>query len=204
MSHLSVATAIEKAKIASDVAFVVLLDVELLDNSGNVSEVLRICRNTENIVYQGEQYIAANFTYDLASDNESSPKLTINADDPSGFIRQKMQEYDGGVGFSCWLTVINTGNLSQPPEIQEEFEVVSSSTEGYQVSFSLGIPNPLSQRFPRRIQMRKQCTVNFKDDRCKYSGADKTCSYTYDGPNGCLSKGNAVNYGGFRGLQNLQ
>ena len=201
--HLSVATVIEKNLIASDKAFVLLLAIEIHDELGGYVEHLRLARNSENVVYQGESYQAANFTFDLKMDTDSEPKLSIGADDPSGFIRQKMELYNGGLGFDCSLMIVNTGNLAQSPEIEEVFEVVGASAEGYNISFELGVPNPLGVRFPRRTQMRDQCPLRFKGILCKYAGASATCDYTRDGANGCGSKGNQLNFGGFRGLQNI-
>lgn len=201
--HLSVATVIEKNKIASDKAFVVLLEIDIYDEQGTFVEVLRIARNPEDVTYRTFVYKAANFSFDLKLETDSEPSLDIQADDPSGFLREKMELYGGGLGFECRLLVVNTGNMNQSPEIEEEFEVVGASAENYTISFSLGVTNTLSVRFPRRTQMRDQCPLRFKGTLCKYAGPDATCSYTYDGVNGCRSKGNQVNFGGFRGLQNI-
>lgn len=201
--HLSVATVIEKNKIASDKAFIVLLEIDISDDTGTFVETLRLARNSENYVYRGEAYQATNFTFDLKLDSESEPSLDVQADDPSGFIRQRMDIYGGGLGFECRLIIVNTGNPDQAPEIEEEFEVVGASTEGYTVSFSLGVTSALSERFPKRIQMRDQCPFIFKGELCRYAGSATSCSYTYDGENGCKAKGNQVNFGGFRGLQNI-
>lgn len=206
--HLSVATVIEKNLIASDKAFVLLLEIAIHDELGNFVENLRLARNSENVVYgpgeeNPEPWLAANFSFDLKMDTTSDPTLNIQADDPSGFIREKMDLYGGGIGFACKLLVVNTGNLAQAPEIEEVFEVIGASAEGYTVSFSLGVPNALTIRFPRRTQMRDQCPFLFKGVQCQYAGEAPSCSYSYDGANGCKAKGNQANFGGFRGLQSL-
>lgn len=198
--HLSVATAIEKNKIASDVAFILLLEIDIHDQLGTYIETLRLAKNSEDLTYQGSIFTAANFDADLKLDVEEEPSLQINAEDPTGFIRERMETYGGGVGSTCKLMIVNTGNLSQPPEVEETFEVVSSTSEGYRVSFKLGIENPLTIRFPRRVMYRDQCPLIFKGAECRYAGPDETCTFTYDD---CRGKGNAVNFGGFRGLQTL-
>lgn len=198
--HLSVATAIEKNKIASDVAFVPLISIDIRDQLGEYVETLRLARNSEDIEYQGELYLAGNFEIDVKMDIEEAPSLRITANDPTGFIRERMTTYGGGVGSDCVLMVVNTGNLDQPPEISETFEVTQASTDNYNVTFQLGMENPLSVRFPRRTMYRDQCPLVFKGGECRYAGADGSCTYTWED---CVSKGNQANFGGFRGLQTL-
>lgn len=198
--HLSVATAIEKNKIASDVAFILLLSIDIHDQLGDYVETLRLAKNSEDLVYQGDLYSAANFDADLRLDVEEEPSLTVNAEDPSGYIRERMETYGGGVGSACTMLVVNTGNITQPPEVSETFEVVSATSEGYKISFKLGMENPLTIRFPSRVQYRDQCPLIFKGGECRYAGADATCTYTFTD---CRDKENAANFGGFRGLQTL-
>lgn len=201
--HLSVATAIEKNRLASDVAFVLLLDITVTDANKNTVEHLYLCRNSENVVYQGNQYIAANFEAKMDIDTGTDPRLQITASDPTGVIRDRMEVFGGGIGFEATLMVVNTGNLAQPPEIKETFQIINASQNGYDVSFTLGIPNPTMQRFPPRLQYRDQCTYQYKGLRCKYAGPMATCDYTRTGPNGCKAHGNEANFGGFPGMQNL-
>lgn len=201
--HLSVATAIEKNKIASDVAFVMLLDIAVRDEAGDVVEHLRLAKNSENLVYRGETYQAANFNVKFKADVEEEPTMSVDAQDPSGFIRERMEAYGGGIGSDCTMIVVNSGNLIQPPEIEETFTVVGASTQGFVVSFTLGVENPLNVRFPRIHQYRDQCPYVFKGERCRYAGAATKCDFTYDGADGCRAKGNQANFGGYRGLQSL-
>lgn len=201
--HLSVATAIEKNRIASDKAFVILAALDVYDETGAFVETVRLAQNSENIDWQGDTYEASNFKIDLSDVSGQEPSLKIDAKDPSGFIRERMNSYGGGVGFSCVVTVINTGNIDQAPEVQEEFLVIDASQAGYDVSFTLGVDNPLKDRFPRRLLLRDQCTVRYKGSRCKYAGGLAACDFTYAGLNGCGAHSNQVNFGGFRGIQTI-
>jgi phage-related protein len=198
--HLSVATAIEKNKIASDVAFVLLLKIDIKDQLGAYVETLHLAKNTEEVVFQGQLYQPANFDVEMKLDVEEQPSFSANAEDPTGFIRERMEAYGGGVGSDCTVMVVNTGNLAQPPEVKETFEIVGASMQGYKVSFQLGVDNPLATRFPKRLMYRDQCTLIFKGIECKYAGPDASCTYVW---NDCKVKGNQINFGGFRGLQTL-
>jgi hypothetical protein len=198
--HLSVATAIEKNKIASDVAFILLLDIAIYDQLGVYVENLRLAKNSEDLTFDGNLYTAANFDADIKLDVEEAASLSITAEDPTGFLRERMETYGGGVGSECTLMVVNTGNIDQPPEVMETFEVTGANTDGYKVSFNLGLENPLTLRFPSRAMWRDQCPLVFKGSECKYTGSDGSCTYTFSD---CRAKNNANNFGGFRGLQNL-
>jgi hypothetical protein len=203
-AHLSVATAIEKNRIASDKAFVLLMEIQVFDLFGAYVETLRLAKNSEDVTYHGQIYEKSNFSIKLNLDVASEPKLQCTAEDPAGVIRDRMELYSGGAGFPVRIVVVNTGNLDQPPEIEETFKVVSSSAAGYQVSFTMGIDNPIATRFPNRIQWRDQCSYRYKGARCKYSGSMSSCDFTRLGANGCKAHSNEVNFGGFLGLQNLQ
>lgn len=207
--HLTVATAIEKNRIASDKAFIVLAEISVLNGLGDVVEILRLARNSEGILFKSNPheephlFEPANFSIDLSSDLDREPTLAIEAEDPTGAIRERMDRYDGGIRFPVRIIIVNTGNLDAPPELEEVFEVVGSSVNGYKISFDLGVDSPLSQRFPLLQQNRDQCTVDYKGPLCKYAGPMASCDYTRFGANGCKAHGNSVNFGGFPGLQNL-
>jgi hypothetical protein len=203
LRHVSVATAIEKNRVASDKAFILLISFVVTDALNNYVETVYLAQNSENYVWQGNTYIASNFKIDIKSSADSEPELRIDASDPSGFIRERMAAYGGGIGFATTVTVVNTGNPNQPAEIQEIFEIVGASQNGFNVSFTLGVDNPLRDRFPRRLMYRDQCTLLYKGTLCKYAGSLPSCDYTFQGPNGCTFHNNSINFGGFRGMQTI-
>lgn len=202
--HLSVATAIEKNRIASDTAFLILIEVDCLNAEGEVDETLRLVQNDENIQWQGDLYLAARFEIDISEDLDAEPTLNVVAFDASGYVRERMEGYDGGTGCPARVTIVNSGNLDQPPELREEFEIVAASTQDFEVTFQLGVDNLLTRRFPNRMQSRDQCPLLYKGGLCRYAGPKESCDYTYEGANGCKAHNNEANYGGFRGLQTLQ
>ena len=201
--HVSVATAIEINRLATDVAFVLVLDVTVVDLNGTFVETLHLAKNAENIIWNGNVYAASNFDVKLDMGTGTTPSFVVNARDPSGVIRSRMEMYEGGVGFAVTMSVINTGNLTQPPEIQETFQVVGAATSGFDVTLTMGVDNPLLFRFPQRLEFRDQCPFVYKGPRCKYAGGLATCDFTYFGANGCKFHANSANFGGFPGLQNM-
>ena len=202
--HLTVATVLEVNRISSDVAFVELVEVDVKDSAGSVVETLRFCRNSENLVFQGNLYIAADFSINIKQNAGEETNVTMAAFDPTGVLISKMEQYEGGVGFGVRLHIVNTARLTDPPEISERFDIVGAQYAGYNITFQLGAENPLRMRFPLGLQYRDRCRFVYKGTRCKYAGALATCDYTYDGSNGCSAHANQQNFGGFRGLQSPQ
>lgn len=200
MRHLSIGSIIETHKISSDVAFVELITVKVKDEQGNLVETLRFCRNSENITFGGEVYLAANFNIDIRQEANEEARVKLTSKDPSGIMRGHMENYGGGVGFEVTLVILNTARADADPEIEETFIVIGSSYKGYELSFDLGSENPLRRRFPFAVQYRDRCRHKYKGARCKYSGPLATCDFTRDGPNGCRVHANTQNFGGFSGL----
>jgi len=199
--HISVETAIEKNKVVSATPIIILMEINLTNpNTRVVDEVIRIARNDENITFNGELYLAGNFNVSVNNKKGEQASIDLTASDPTGFIRSKMDAYAGGVVSTVQLMTVNADRLDKPEELSEKFSVISSSVKDVDLTFRLGVANALAFSFPRNRQFRDRCSWRFKGYGCQYAGPDSTCSYTFDGPNGCLAKGNQKNYGGLRGL----
>lgn len=200
-AHLSVATVIEKNKLTSDVAFVILMDVNITDPvSREVIEILRIARNDENVIFGGEVYQAGNFDISIEQRQSEDSTVSVVARDPTGFIQSRMEEVSGGVFSEAIISVVNTARLDEAPEVQERFQILSASSKDYVVSFSLGAENLLGLAYPPRRQFQDRCAWKYKGYGCQSTSLDPTCSYTKDGINGCASKNNAINFKGLPGL----
>lgn len=199
---LSIANVIDKNKIASENAWLILLTVNVRNELGQDVETLYLVKNNENIEYQGQLYTAVEFNMSIENQSNEEASVKITAYDPSGFIREKMENFDGGLFSTATITVVNSGNLSAPPEIQETFDVTGASAPDVNVEWTLGTENPLRHRFPLRDQYRDRCGWRYKSGRCKYAGPMASCDYTKDGPNGCKAHNNLKNFGGFTSLMN--
>lgn len=199
--HLTVGTAIEVTRVSSDTPFLELLDIEVVDEAGAHVDWIRLVKNTENITYQGNLYLAASFKLDVQDGIGEEPKLTITAEDPTGIVRQAIDAYQGGTDFPVTFTVVNSARLTAAPEVQETFLVQAATTTGeWTVNFTLGMDGALSKKFPRRAQYPDRCGHIYKDGRCAYAGPLATCDYSLFGTNGCIVHANAANFGGYPGL----
>lgn len=200
--NLTIASVIDKNKIASVNAWLLLLDIEIKDNLGNITETLRVVQNKENYVYKGNTYVALNFKTDFTQESNAEPTMRLIFEDVTGVIRDRMEEYNGGIGSSVKMMVINTGDTDGEAEIEDVYDVVSATASGILITWSLGAENPLKYQFPYRRQYRDRCPWVYKGVRCGYTGALPTCDYTLNGTNGCRAHNNIVNFGGFPALRN--
>ncbi|WP_186296785.1 hypothetical protein [Cupriavidus campinensis] len=199
---LSVATAIEKNQLGSATPFLVCLDIGVIDpTTAQLVETVYLVRNSEEIVFNGLTYMPVPFDIELKSESGSQSSVNLSIRDTSRAVQARMQQYGGGVGFRVKMTVVNAGNLTQPPEVVENFEVVGADASDYTASFRLGAENVLSQTFPRRRQTKDFCQWRYKDlNTCGYIGGLETCDLTLQGPNGCAAHNNSRNYGAFPGI----
>lgn len=199
---ISVASVIEKNRIASDVAYLALLAIDVPDpTTGAIVETLRYVNNTEDVVVGGQTYTAVQFSIELQSASGETPSISLTFFDYTQEVLSKMNDYAGGVGFNITISVIASNNLDGTPEITEFFEVTAASASSYQVSFTLGAENALTKQFPKRIQRRDFCPWVFKDvNTCRYSGSLTTCDHTLDGTLGCRAHQNVINFGGMPNL----
>lgn len=199
--RISIADAIEKNKINSNVAFLVLLNIEIVDpDTGNVAETLYLVRNDEDITYNEQLYTKASFEFKYSSQSGEIPEVSVSIVDYQNAIQAYMQEYNGGVGSHITVTVVNSNSLTEPADLIEFFDVISASAANYVIQWRLGAENPLSVQFPGRIQNKDKCTWLYKGAECLYVGGITSCDLSLDGPNGCVVHDNRVNFGAFPGI----
>lgn len=198
---IPIATVVEKNKISSTVAFLVLLDIVVKHpDTGATIETIRIVQNNEDVTFNGNVYAKANFSINFRHESGTQPGIELSVVDYTRALQARMQEYGGGVGFAVVVTVVNSAALLDPPELVETFEVVSAEGNDYSAKFSLGAESGFARIFPRRRQMRDYCSWRYKGVECGYTGALTTCDLTLQGPNGCSAHNNTQNFGGFPGI----
>jgi len=198
---LSVGSVIDKNKITSDVAWVVLLEVDVVDpNSRTVVETLCIAKNNEAITFNGQVYQPGNFEFEFQQRQNETPQVSIAAQDQTRYIHQRMEEMAGGVFSTVLVRVVNSNRLDRPAEIEERFQITESSVKDYVVNFGLGTENPLTLQFPKHTQRQDRCAWRYKGYGCGYSGGMPKCDYTRDGANGCRAHNNYANFRAEPGL----
>lgn len=202
-NSISIASAIDKNKIASNNPWLIMLDIEVVDPiAGVVTEVLHLVRNTEDVTYHDDLYVAADFDIELQEEAGSQTTITLSIKDYYGVVQGRMEQYGGGVGFNVTVKVISAEwlNTSMPPELEEFFQVVASTSQNYTIEFQLGAENVLYMTFPRRRQTRDFCQWRYKGDECGYAGPLPSCDLTLQGNNGCAVHSNTQRFGGYPGI----
>lgn len=200
-NNLSIISVIEKNKLSSQHAWLVALDIEVKSPEFNDPiETLRLVNNTEDIVVGGNTYTAASFDIELKQEAGTAPEVNLSIVDLSRAVQARMQEYGGGIGFNVIVSVFSAADLTQPPELQEFFQVIGANAANYRASFQLGAENPVSLNFPRRRQLRDFCSWRYKSPECGYTGNLPSCDLSLQGENGCAKHNNTVRFGSYPGL----
>lgn len=198
----SVVNAVEKNKVASANAWLVLLEIQFVDSAtGLVAETEFVVNNNEDITYDSNIYQAYPFDIKLKHEAGGVPEISLTAQDFQKILLNKMNQYSGATESTVIMRVVNSANLSAEPELEEYFEIIDSSANDYVVSFQLGAENILTRRFPNSSQMRDRCRWRYKSAECGYVGAEASCDLTLQGDNGCAFHVNTPNFGGYPGLK---
>lgn len=199
--HLSVASMIDKNRLASEYKFLILIKIDVLNPETNsFVDQLYFVRNDEDIEYQGQVYQAANFDLETKVESGELHDVNLSVTDYSGAVRAALELYDGGVGSKVTMYIVNSGDLQLKPELEETFDVIGASANVFTIKFSIGANDVLTRRCPRRQQLKDFCSWTYKSANCGYTGNLPTCEYTLSD---CKLHDNAVNFSGFPGIKSF-
>jgi phage-related protein len=194
---LPAALVLEKNKIATKSAWLILLEITLTDLT-----VLRFVRNTEDITFDSDLYSAMPFELDPIEDQLRGqiPTVNLKISNVTRLLQTYLEDLDGGIGSTVKIIVVNSDNLSASySELELTFEVVGAYSDSSYAVFTLGMPNPLNKRFPLYRYIANHCnwTSRFKGVECGYAGASTTCTGTLTR---CRELSNSARFGGFIGM----
>lgn len=175
----------EKNKISQDQPWLLFLTMT------NVAKTLtlRLVRNTENITFKGEEYVA--FPFEIDSIPEASkgslPTLAIKVSNVDRQI-QAYIEQDATFG-SGWEVIISLAHISQlngtdledqVAEIEHKFQSLDLTADNEFLTVNLGVRNPMLVQFPRQQYAGGFCQRTFNDgEGCPYATQGKNTSYTF-------------------------
>lgn len=200
MNNLSIASVIEKNRVNSENAIVFTLDITVVDplNGEEVGE-LHLTNYTTDLATLGVNYVRFPFEIDLKDESGEIQNLQLIIQDQAGLVHPYLRQYRGGVGSSVMVSIVTVTPEHEVAKVDfaEIFEVISSSSSDFAITFELGAENPLTRMCPRRTQMRSRCSFKYKSTECGYTGALPTCDLTLDGQNGCKAHDNSPRFGGF-------
>ena len=168
MRVFSEAAVLEKNRLASDSPFLIFLEIENKEIG-----VIRLVRNTENIMWQGNEWQAFPLDIETSSeDGKTIPALNVKVSNCGGIIQTYLQQYNGLVDSMVRLMVALASNLENPnPEFELDFLIKSASYDESWVTFCLSASAELMNRFPAHRYINNFCPFRCGDLRCGYIGA---------------------------------
>jgi len=188
---------IEKNKIASVSPWLALLEITLTD-----ATKLYIVHNTEDIVFDGNTYIAFPFQIEIPKTSATGelPSWTLRISNATLALQFYLEEQDGCVGASVILRFVNAAYLAENyTELETSLQVISSKADSEWITFVLAMPSPLRKRFPLYRYIAEHCMWIFKGAECGYSGAVAECKKTLTF---CRSLNNSSRFSGKIGMAN--
>lgn len=199
MAHvLSALAKIAKNELASDIPFVILLEIKLKGDD----ESIYLCRNNEDVTWNNQLWQA--FPFELGEVKEdgtgSLPSIDLLVDNTGRALDYYLDKGGGGVGSTVTLRVVilpeNEGEAAEP-EITEIFSVVDCSVTEQNVKFSLGNAYPAQSRRPIGIYKKNYCPFKYKGVECACTSEFTDCNHTLSA---CRERGNSKRFGGYPGM----
>ena len=191
MLNLSNIARLEKNKINSDTAWIILLEITVTPDI-----VFRICSNSENIEWNGETWAAFPFDMDAPRQSTSGelPRFTLRVSNVTRAIEGYLEQQGGGIESKVRIMVVMSSHLEETqPVFDEEFYVHNTSYDQHWVTFTLSGAVKLSRRVPERRFLKNWCPFQYKGLECCAKSPLATCDKSLIA---CQERGNAIRFGG--------
>jgi lambda family phage minor tail protein L len=192
---ISSAAIAEKNKIATDSAWIVLLEIQL---SGGT---LYLAANNEDITWNSQTWQAFPFELDTVAETGKGeiPAITVKVSNVTGEIQQYLEAADGANGTPVIIRVINSSaSTSTESELELSFVLDRASYDAQWLTFYLTGANCLSRRVPRGRYLKNFCRFEYGGVECGVSAATQatypTCNRTKAN---CEERNNSTRFGGF-------
>ncbi len=181
-------------------AWVWLAEIEIPGYSA-----IRLARNTEDVIYSGNTFLANNFDIGLSAlvGDGSIPRIVLRVvQDGDQVLEDQVNASEGACGGTIKIIRAHEDFLAEfIDELEMTVNILNAESDTDYVQFNLGIPNPLLRKIPIRRSTSKICPFAkpglFKGVECQYAGGDTTCTGKYSD---CCTKGNQVHFGAELGL----
>jgi phage-related protein len=202
LAALSHAAAADKYKLASTTPWLLLVDFNWQ------GQHLRFVRNTDAVTFdagdgagpQTYQPLAFELVGAQTGTDGSLPQISLKISNVARMVEGALVQYQGGVGATANIYVLNTDNPAGEPELALQTTILKTTTSPAWVTFTLSAASPLRMLFPKYLYYQGTCKWQYKSVQCQYSGALVTCDLSFDGANGCIAHGNQLRYGGYPGI----
>lgn len=165
-----------------------------------------LARNTEDVTYDEKVYSKWNLEVGkqtFAGDGSISRLIVKVAQGPDKSLEKIVNATKGAHHGTFKLMRVHEDFLDYEIEaLGANYGILVADSDWEWVYFTLGIPNPLTQKVPLRIGSSKICPWMlpelFKGPACQYTGSDTSCKGTIED---CRdNKNNAIHWGAELGL----
>lgn len=200
MRTLSTAALIEKNKLATDSAWLILLEVTI------GATTLKLVANNEDILWNGDTWQAFPFELDTVGETGKGeiPAITVKVSNVTGEVQRLLEANDGANGVPVVIRVINSKVTTTTPELELSFVVESTTHDEQWITFRLTGANCLTRRVPRRRYLKNFCPFAYGGIECGVSAVTMaiypTCNRTSVN---CTERGNSTRFGGFPWMPEL-
>jgi lambda family phage minor tail protein L len=191
MLKLSTIAKLEKNKLVSGGAMLILLEIAVTP-----SLILRLCANNEDVVWNGETWVAFPFALDnfKQTSGEEFPQLTVSVSNVTRVVESYLEQAGGGVGAAVRIMVVMSAHLEETAPVEsEEFTVQSTAYDQEWVTFTLSGAVNLLRRVPERRFLKNWCPFQYKGPECRATSALTDCDKSLKA---CQVRDNAVRFGG--------
>lgn len=199
MLSLSAVAKSEKNKLDTDGVFVLLLELNLPMKD---VDPIRVCRNTEDITWNGHTWQAFPFELGKVSEDKSGsiPSFEIRIDNTSQALTYYVEASNGANNGEVVFYIVNTKALTETTaEVEEHYRITKLTVTEQWVTATVGTSyNPHSRR-PEGKYVKNSCRYKeFAGPECGYTGtAHTSCNRTLSD---CRARGCSKRFGGFPGV----
>lgn len=199
MLSLSAVAKAEKNNLNSDGVFVILMELNLPMKD---VDPIRVCRNTEDIEWNGHTWQAFPFELGKVSEDKSGsiPSFEIRIDNTSQALTYYVEASNGANNGEVVFYIVNTKALTvTTAEVEEHYRITKLTVTEQWVTATVGTSyNPHSRR-PEGKYVKNSCRYKeFAGPECGYKGAAYTsCNRTLSD---CRARGCSKRFGGFPGV----
>jgi lambda family phage minor tail protein L len=195
MLNLSGIAKLEKNKLVSDGALITLLEITIKAGS-----ILRLAKNTDDIEWNGETWVAFSFEMDPSKQNANGelPRYSVQVSNVSRALEGYLEQAGGLVGGTVRFMVVMSNHLDQTtPLLDEEFSIQSTSYDAEWVTFNLSGSTNMFRRIPERRFLKNFCPFQYRGPECLAVSSLPACDKSLKA---CQARGNAVRFGGEPGI----
>ncbi|WP_288285775.1 hypothetical protein [uncultured Megasphaera sp.] len=199
MLSLSAVAKAEKNNLNSDGVFVILMELNLPMKD---VDPIRVCRNTEDIEWNGHTWQAFPFELGKVSEDKSGsiPSFEIRIDNTSQALTYYVEASNGANNGEVVFYIVNTKALTvTTAEVEEHYRITKLTVTEQWVTATVGTSyNPHSRR-PEGKYVKNSCRYKeFAGPECGYKGTAYTsCNRTLSD---CRARGCSKRFGGFPGV----